>query len=275
MEKVKTNRRIVLGMFSALLFVFAFVLSACGGEPIERQDAFDAINRALSTEVVDAVGDYEVTMTMTTKENSNSMHGNLKQTSTLRYDGDSNVAYQKDNVKLTIKSSGATQLDSSSNGSSEYYIGEIEGTTYQVNSKHKAYSQYGIGVDQLTYQSTMASVSLPNEDLLQLEDDAVKLDLVKNSENSYDLTFEFTQITQQASETLKEEKTISIFVYKIRDGKISEYTTTTKEYVDGEVESEQEWSFKFKYNDVTLDMPVTTLEELDGYTEQDFSVDIS
>ncbi len=274
MEKVKTKKGVVSALFASLVLVFALILSACGGEPIERQDALDAINAAISTEVVEAVGDYEVSMTMTMKEKQDAMTTTMNQSSTLRYDADNSVAYQTMKADILIESTGATQIDSTTKASTEYYIGEIEGTAYQVNQQHKAYAQSSMSIESLDFQSTFVNVDAPSEDELAIEGDGVKMDLTQNGEGSYDLRFEFTIVTQQATDTQKEEKTVTVKEYKIRDNKISEYKVSDTKYVDGEFESQQEMHFKFKYKDVELQMPVTTLAELEGYTEQDFDISL-
>lgn len=272
MEKVKTKSRIMTALFATLVLVFALILSACGGEPIERQKALDAINAAISTEVVESVGDYEVSMTMTMKQKKGAMTTTMKQTSTLRYDADNSVAYQTMKADVLVKSTGATKIDSTTKASTEYYVGNIEGSTYQVNEKHKAYAQSSMNIESLDFQSTFVNVDAPSEDELAIEGDGVKMNLTQNGEGSYDLRFEFTIVTQQATETQKEEKTVTVKEYKIRDNKISQYTASDTKYVDGELESLQELHFEFKYKDVELQMPVTTLTELEGYTEQDFDI---
>ncbi len=274
MEKVKTKSRIMTALFATLVLVFALILSACGGEPIERQKALDAINAAISTEVVESVGDYEVSMTMTMKQKQDAMTTTMKQTATLRYDADNSVAYQTMKADVLMKSTGATKIDSTTKASTEYYVGNIEGSTYQVNEKNKAYAQSSTSIAYLAYESTIITVSAPTQDELEVEGDGVKMNLTQNGEGSYDLRFEFTIVTQQATETQKEEKTVTVKEYKIRDNKISEYTASDTKYVDGELESLQELHFEFKYKDVELQMPVTTLTELEGYTEQDFDINL-
>ena len=271
-EKTKKINRVYSTLLVALVFVFALFLTACGGESIERQKALDAINAAISTEVVESVGDYEVSMTMTMKQKKGAMTTTMKQTSTLRYDADNSVAYQTMKADVLVKSTGATKIDSTTKASTEYYVGNIEGSTYQVNEKHKAYAQSSMNIESLDFQSTFVNVDAPSEDELAIEGDGVKMNLTQNGEDSYDLRFEFTIVTQQATETQKEEKTVTVKEYKIRDNKISQYTASDTKYVDGELESLQELHFEFKYKDVELQMPVTTLTELEGYTEQDFDI---
>ena len=99
MKKTKKINRVYSTLLVALVFVFALFLTACGGEPIERQEALDAINNALSVEVVETVGDYEIKMTYREEINQDGSRVVTTQDSTMRVDVDTNVAYQTQNFK--------------------------------------------------------------------------------------------------------------------------------------------------------------------------------
>ena len=93
-EKTKKINRVYSTLLVALVFVFALFLTACGGESIERQEALDALNNALSAEVTETVGDYEIKMTYKEETNQDGTRTVATQDSTLRVDVDTNVAYQ-------------------------------------------------------------------------------------------------------------------------------------------------------------------------------------
>lgn len=262
-EKTKKINRVYSTLLVALVFVFALFLTACGGESIERQEALDALNNALSAEVTETVGDYEIKITYKEETNQDGTRTVTIQDSTLRVDVDTNVAYQ------TIKLQGTLKGELVTKASTEYYMGKIGDVTYRLNDKEKAYQVYeGDFEDYINYQTTLTIVSAPTEDELALED--ITMELTKSGDGSYDLTFVFTQIVQSSPDA-DEEKTVTTIQYKIRDNKIKEYTINVKEYVANELETETNMFLEYDYGNVNLNMPTTSLE---GYTEADFDISL-
>ena len=253
----------------ALVFVFALFLTACGGEPIERQEALDAINNALSTEVVETVGDYEIKMTYREETNQDGSRVVTTQDSTMRVDVDTNVAYQTTKLQGTLSTEGAVKGELVTNASTEFYVGKIGDVTYRLNDKEKAYQIFEPNFEEyISYQTTLTVVSAPTEEELALED--ITMELTKSGDGSYDLTFVFTQI-EQSSPDADEEKTVTTKQYKIRDNKIQEYTINIKEYVANELETETNMFFEYDYGNVNLNLPTTSLE---GYTQEDFDISL-
>ena len=268
-EKTKKINRVYSTLLVALVFVFALFLTACGGEPIERQEALDALNNALSAEVAETVGDYEIKMTYKEKTNQDGTRTVTTQDSTLRVDVDTNVAYQTTKLQSTLNMEGAVKGELVTKASTEYYMGKIGDVTYRLNDKEKAYQVYDQDFeDYINYQTTLTVVSAPTEDELALED--ITMELTKSGDGSYDLTFVFTQI-EQSSPDADEEKTVTTKKYKIRDNKIKEYTINVKEYVANELETEANMFFEYDYGNVNLNLPTTSLE---GYTEADFDISL-
>ena len=268
MEKTKTNHRILTALFASLLFVFALILSACGGEPIERQEALDAINSALSTEVLQSVKDFEVKMTYEVTETENDEKASTKQVATLRVDGDSNVGYQTMNLSMTLKMDGAVTGNAKQEVSTQYYIGLIGETAYKVNAKEKVYQLETENLD--TYfnfeRSLGGMVSVPSDEQLTK---VTKEDHVKNGEGSYNLSFVITETQPQSETQPQEEKDVTTVHYVIRDGKITKLQQTYEQYVAGKLVSEQIITLEIDYSSVSLKMPTTSLE---GYTEGDFDI---
>ena len=222
-----------------------FVFTACGGTPIEQDEAFTALSSATDTTQYADVNDYAFNMVMRinydTEEGKVAANVNTKAVvnkgiAQITMNGDANISTSAFGVSTNTNAKINTTFKAIN----------LDGVYYALNEREKvkesiSATDYNDYVDFNSSVFGMLEV-VSSDQLEESEGYTVVTDLKKVGENGYNLNFEFTTTATQNDVTTTQKER---YYYEIKDGKIAkfimEYSITTGEsttstYIEGSVQ---------------------------------------
>ena len=247
MKTTTISSSVIFRISLALIAIVSclFVFTACGGTPIEQDEAFTALSSATDTTQYADVNDYTFNMVM--RVNYDTEKGKLAaniNAKTIVNEGVAQIAINGD-ANLSGNAFGVS-TNTSTKINSTFKAVNFDGVCYAFNESGKiketiTSTDYNDYIDFNSSIFGMLEVVL-SEQLEEREGYTVVTDLKKVGENGYNLNFEFTSTSTQNEVTSTQKER---YYYEIKDGKIAKFImessitvgeSITSTYIEGSVQ---------------------------------------
>ena len=247
-----------------------FLFTACGGDPIEQDEAMTALTSAQAAMAAEDSESFVIKMQQRTNGNAAEVNGNMNTDSTITVytDADGNVT-ARIQANGSVSAEMSSYIDMDLNLNVDYKYTTIDGVNYFINEEQKTYEVVGLTegsvIDFATYARAVNFIS--ESDLVAGEGEEIKTDFRKTSENSYNL-----RVTHTATETVGDvTATITTeMYYEIRDSKLTRFESKVSS-TNGDETASYETVITIDYNARAVSAPTS----LDGYTQGSVYFDMS
>ncbi len=238
-----------------------FLLTACGGETIEQDEALLALAAAQTTMDADETNTFTITMEQRLNGGASGVNAdmNVKNTIAVYTDASGNVTARVQ-ANGTVRGELSSYIDIDANLNADYKVATIDGVNYFINENEKTYEVAGVSdySDMISFGSYASAVDFINASMLvDAEGVDIATDLKKMGENDYNLRFTITTTTSLAD---VDTTTTTVYYYEIRDSKITKFQNTATMSSD-EGNATQEMILTFDYTNRSVSAPTS----IEGY----------
>lgn len=276
LTKSKSATWFKMALAVVLLLPCLLLFTACGGDPIEQDEALQALTEATTTSNYDNVKSFSCTMSTEASGEENGVTRTFKNSGkNIVYVTDTDTIVQVSiSASMDIRANSGITMSSVTSGNGEYKIVKIGDSYYKINEGKKLYDT--TTEEEFTSSSTilgsisMALRNVVTADKITQAGENVKMDLLKTGEGAYSLKFIFTEtITKdEGLETEYVEKTVTSYYYEIADKKLTKYEIFAEVFEDDVRTGYEKYSFSINYSETKLTAP----SSLDGYSEGEFNI---
>ncbi len=277
LTKSKSATWFKMALAVVLLLPCLLLFTACGGDPIEQDEALSALTEA------GTIANYENVKSFSYTLNNEAMEIDKEEgtNTTLKTSGTS-IVYKTDTetiIQINQSASRDIRIDTGMVGSSvtsasgEYKIVKIGDAYYNINESKKIYeateesmfTQSASILSPLSYALT----TLITADDITAAGDNIEMELLKTGEGAYSLKFVITEVAKITEGTDEvEQKTVTTYYYEIADKKFTKYEINREVFENNTRVSYDKYSCSFNYSETKLTAPTS----IEGYKEGSFSM---